>query len=409
MKHPKMRPVNAFPVSYSGNEMVCLQDTSGLAENTVVIPENIFFIVSMLDGENSVQDIQAAYMRRFGDLLFSERIEEVIDELDKNFFIEGERFEDHKEKLKAEFRKAETRPFSHQGDTAENEPARLRSELRAYTSHPEGPGEVVPDIPSGDLKGIMLPHIDYMRGGPCYAWGYSCLETFGDIETFIILGVNHMSGESPFAVTSKSFETPLGLMDTDKDFVQALIDCSDQDLLEGEFYHRNEHSIELQAVWLKSLYEEEDDVKIVPVLCSGFDQFFEKDVSPSEDGRVRDFVDCMKETISASGKKVCLMASVDLSHIGPQFGDDRPVVAGDLHDIRHADLRTLKPAEALDKEGFWEDVALDENRRNICGLSAIYTFLSIVEASEGKLLKYAQWRDEQGLGCVTFASMVFCG
>jgi AmmeMemoRadiSam system protein B len=117
----------------------------------------------------------------------------------------------------------------------------------------------------------------------------------------------------------------------------------------------------------------------------------------------------MKETISASGKKVCLMASVDLSHIGPQFGDDRPVAVGDLHDIRHADLRTLKPAEALDKEGFWEDVALDENRRNICGLSAIYTFLSIMEASEGKLLKYAQWRDEQGLGCVTFASMVFCG
>ena len=132
------------------------------------------------------------------------------------------------------------------------------------------------------------------------------------------------------------------------------------------------------------MYEEKDDVKIVPVLCSGFDRFFEKDVSPSEDGRVRDFVDCVKETISASGKKICLMASVDLSHIGPQFGDDRPVSAGDLHDIRRADLRTLKPVEALDKEGFWEDVAMDENRRNICGLSAIYTFLSIMEAREGK-------------------------
>ena len=32
MEFPKMRPVNAFPVSYSGNEMVCLQDTTGLAE-----------------------------------------------------------------------------------------------------------------------------------------------------------------------------------------------------------------------------------------------------------------------------------------------------------------------------------------------------------------------------------------
>ena len=118
MEFPKMRPVNAFPVSYSGNEMVCLQDTTGLAENTVVIPENIFFIVSMLDGENSVQDIQAAYMRRFGDLLFSERIEEVIDELDKNFFMEGERFEAHKEKAESgipESRNAALQPSGRHG------------------------------------------------------------------------------------------------------------------------------------------------------------------------------------------------------------------------------------------------------------------------------------------------------
>jgi AmmeMemoRadiSam system protein B len=162
-------------------------------------------------------------------------------------------------------------------------------------------------------------------------------------------------------------------------------------------------------VWLRFLGERKGPVKMVPVLCSGFDRLIEKGMSPSQDEEVRDFVEGVRETLSASGRRTCLMASVDLSHIGPQFGDERPVSQGDLNDVRDADLGALRPVEAMDKEGFWQEVVRDGNRRNICGLSAIYTFLSILEAEEGKLLKYDQWRDEQGWGCVTFASMVFTG
>jgi len=384
MKYSKMRPVSAFPVTYSGKEMICLKDASGLAENTVLVPKHVFFIVSMLNGENSVQDIQVAYMRTFGNMLFSDHIQKVIDDLDKNLFLEGERFEAYQQGLKTEFKNAETRPFLHLGD------------------------DMFPGIPAGSIKGIMVPHIDYMRGGPCYAWGYRGMETFDDVDTFIILGVNHMAAEPLFSLTPKPFETPLGLMDTDRDFVQGLIENCDQDLLEGEFYHRGEHSVELQAVWLKYLYADKGDVKIAPVLCGSFDGFIAKGISPIQDVRVSDFVNGVKETISASGRKVCLIASVDLSHIGPQFGHDRRVSLGDLTDIRRADLETLRSVEALDREGFWQSIARDANQRHICGLSAIYTLLSIIEAREGKLLKYSQWRDEQGRGCVTFASMVFC-
>jgi hypothetical protein len=348
-------------------------------------------------------------MRRFGDLLFSDRIENVIDSLDRNLFLEGERFEAHQQKLMTEFKQAATRPFLHQSDAPQREPTSLKNELASYYSHPDGPGDIFPEISPASIKGIMLPHIDYMRGGPCYAWGYRAMQPLDDVDTFVILGVNHMASEPLFSVTPKPFETPLGLMDTDRDFVQALTENCDQDLLEGEFYHRNEHSVELQSIWLKYLYADKDDVKIVPVLCAGFDQFMAQGISPVRDARISEFVNSIKETIAVSGRKVCLMASVDLSHIGPQFGAERHVSPGDLADIRSADLETLKSVEALDTEGFWRSVAKDGNQRNICGLSAIYTLLSIMEATEGKLLKYSQWRDEQGLGCVTFASMVFCG
>ena len=409
MQYPKLRPVNVYPVAYEGKEMICLQDADGIADNTVVVPQNVFFLISMLNGENSIQDLQLAYMRRFGDLLFSDKIQEIIDHLDENLFLEGEHFEAEKERAENEFRKAKTRLLRRQGGDQEYlEPERLRNELRAYYNHPDGPGEVVPEVPPGNLKGLMLPHIDYMRGGPCYAWAYRCLEAFGDIDTFIILGVNHMAAEPLFSVTAKSFETPFGFMEADTAFVEDLIKSCDQDLLEGEFYHKNEHSIELQAMWLKSLFRGEGQVKIVPVLCAGFDHFFEAGISPLQDERVSDFVSGVKDAIATSGKQACLMASVDLSHVGPQFGDEQPVSAVALARIRDADLETAKFIETLDREGFWKNVGMDLNRRNICGLSAIYTFLSILEAGEGKLLKYAQWRDERGWGCVTFASMIFC-
>jgi len=407
MKYPKLRPVTAFPVMHSGKEMICLKDAGGLVENTILVPKQVFFIVSMLNGENSVLDIQAAYMRQFGNMLFSDHIQKVIDDLDKNLFLEGERFEAYEQRLRTEFREAETRPFLALGDASRHEPARLKQELASYYTHPDGPGDLPLEISPERIKGIMVPHIDYARGGPCYAWGYMGIERLDDVDTFIILGTNHMAGEPLFSLTSKPFETPLGLVNTDRAFIQTLTENCDQDLLEGEFYHRGEHSVELQAIWLKYSYADKDDVKIVPVVCGSFDSFIAKGISPVQDATVRDFVNGVKKTIAASGMKVCLMASVDLSHIGPQFGAERRVSPRDLADIRGADLETLRSVEALDREGFWKNIAKDANQRNICGLSAIYTLLSIVEAREGKLLKYSQWRDEQGWGCVTFASMVF--
>jgi len=193
MKYPKLRPVTAFPVMYSGKEMICFKDLSGLGDNTILVPKPVFLIISMLDGKNSVRDIQAAYMRRFGNMLFSDHIQKIIDDLDKNLFLEGERFEAYQQRLITEFKEAATRPFLSLGDGRDREPARVKKELASYYDHPDGPGKSFPEIASGDIKGIMVPHIDYMRGGPCYAWGYKCMETLEDVDTFIILGVNHIA------------------------------------------------------------------------------------------------------------------------------------------------------------------------------------------------------------------------
>jgi hypothetical protein len=148
MKYPKMRPVNVFPVIQSGKRMICLKDASGLAENTIFIPQEAFLIVSMLNGQNSVRDIQAAYMSRFGNLLYTERIQKVIDYLDTNLFLEGERFEAHKQKLMVAFKQAATRPFVHQNDTPQNQPAPMsKASLPPTTAIQTGQGRCFRKFP----------------------------------------------------------------------------------------------------------------------------------------------------------------------------------------------------------------------------------------------------------------------
>ena len=94
MDFPKLRSVNIFPAQMSGETVVCLQDPQNISESALVLTPPLYFIVSLFDGHHSILDIQTAYMRRFGEILYSEKIQEVVQQLDENLFLEGERFEE---------------------------------------------------------------------------------------------------------------------------------------------------------------------------------------------------------------------------------------------------------------------------------------------------------------------------
>jgi hypothetical protein len=74
--YPKLRNINIFPVQMSGETLLCLQDPQNISEKALFLPIPLYFIVSLFDGQHSILDIQAEYMRRFGELLFTEKIAE---------------------------------------------------------------------------------------------------------------------------------------------------------------------------------------------------------------------------------------------------------------------------------------------------------------------------------------------
>ena len=67
----------------------------------------------------------------------------------------------------------------------------------------------------------------------------------------------------------------------------------------------------------------------------------------------------------------------------------------------------LGHVERMDGEGFYSFISQERDRRNICGLPAIYTLLQVLEAKEGRLLKYGQAYIRETESVVSFASMGF--
>lgn len=408
MDYPKLRSLNAFPIRTEGQVFICLQDPQNISEKPLFLPIPLYFIVSLFDGRHSILDIQVEYMRKFGDFLYKEKIEEIIRELDENLFLEGERFEKALIEKEEIFKKSSVREAQFAGKSYEKEPDRLKIQLENYFRDINEEVKKEEEISSG-LKGIIAPHIDFLRGGRCYAYAYQEMLTRNSPKCFIILGTSHTSMEQYFCITRKDFVTPLGILHVDQELVDSIQSRYPYDLFKDEVVHRSEHSIEFQCIFLRYIFPEPIPLKIIPILNGSFHEFIEKGVSPSEIDAINKFVEAIKDSVLSLNRDICFIASADLAHMGLQFGDPHGISEYDLRIVKEEDLRMLNYVEKIDGEEFFSTVMKEKNRRRICGLSAIYTLLKVIDAKVGKLLKYDQAFTPETQSVVSFASLAFYG
>jgi AmmeMemoRadiSam system protein B len=120
-----------------------------------------------------------------------------------------------------------------------------------------------------------------------------------------------------------------------------------------------------------------------------------------------DFIQVLRQTIDADGRRVTVIAAVDLAHVGRRFGDswlvDRPRMAR----IDVEDRELLRLALLPDAEAYYQDVMKDHDARRICGFTPIYLLSAVMSGFHGELLKYTQWVDTDRTSSVTFASAIF--
>jgi len=416
---PRLRALEAFPVEHEGQRCVALRDPAGFTDQIAVLPVPLLDLVSLFDGVHSVEEMRQILRERHGEAPTIEQIASVIERFDEAGFLDSDRFRDRRQAQEDAFRRNPVRPAAHAGGAYAGEAEALARQIDAFFTHAEGPGRVSVDWGSAGaisgptqikepvkaLSGLLAPHIDFHRGGSTYAWAYKEVLERSDADLYVILGTCHAGMPDPFAITLKPYDTPLGAVPVDRDFYEALSRRAGQDLLASEPAHRAEHSIEFQAVMLQHLVAPRRAFTILPVLASYLHEVVWTRGDPEADPRVPRFVDALRDTLAASERRVCLIAGVDLAHVGPRFGDPERNTSRSLALVERADRGMLDSVVAGDARGFFASVAFDRDARRICGLSPIYTLLRLVPEARGRLLRYAQWPDPEG--AVTFCAVSF--
>ena len=410
-EHPRLRPIEVIPVQEAGRRSFWLRDPGDPSIQPLAVSDGAIQVLSLLDGQRTVGELATAVALR-GGTISRPRLTSFLTRLDEAGFLEGPRATHRFEQRRAAFMALPVRTAVHAGGAYARTPTGLRQMLAAGYTHAEGPG--APPASRVDraapLRALIAPHVDLHRGAPTYSWGYKALAESAPADLYVILGTCHTPVVGHFAATRKPYDTPLGPVPADSAFLDALGRAWGHDLFAGEFSHSGEHSIEFQAVYLRSLGRAgEGAAPIVPILCDSLHSMVPYGKAPRSVGLVASFVSALEQTMRADARRITVIAAVDLAHVGPRFGDAWSVDIPHQREVGAADAELLSLVAAGDADGYFAHVMRDRDARRICGFTPIYllTALMQTQGSRGEVLHYTQWVDNDLTSSVTFCSAVF--
>ncbi len=400
-QYPVLRHLQFSPIKQGEDQLIVLWDPSGLSKEKLVLPLNFFFIVQHFDGEHSLQDIGALYLKRFGEFLMPNKVEQLVTDLEQKLFLEGERTEAARQQARIAYRQQPIRRAAIAGRSYEADGVKLRKQIDGFFTSGEGPDFKPSENRSKLIKGLVAPTYDLKQAGPVYAWGYKELQECRQPDVYVIIGTAHAGLENLFAITDKDFETPLGVVPADRTILDRLKGLAPE-FFDEEIAHQTEHAIEFQLPFLQTVVNK--PFTIVPILSS----FAATSLSDSTVWNAVDrFLTVLREAITDSGKTVCVIAAGELSHLGLRYGDSAPPSDFSFHRSMQRDLEMLKPVEELKPDEFARFIQKENDQRRISGFSPIYSLLRLVQAEKGQVLRYDRGITDQYNSTVTYASLVF--
>lgn len=392
MEYPRLRQnIQITPFTHQEQRGFVLRDAIS-EDKTLFVSEGAALLLPLLNGKHRADDIQKIVENQTGQTISKQDVENFIRMLEENFFLDSPAYRQFLRDMQDEYKKSPTRPSLMAGN---GYPAK-KGDLKNYLDDIFKNVKIDKNLKlPEEIAGAVVPHIDITRGGNNYAQIYSILKKYPAADTYIILGVNHhyLTG-NPFIFTDRAYQTPLGTLEIDHDLMENLNHQLNWDIFEGELAHRGEHSVEFPALFLSYVYPKLN-FKILPILCN----FHEVDE------RVNALIYGLRHHLADSSKNIFLIASVDFSHIGPQFGWQKVVEESDAKQVERKDRHTLGLLSNNEPESFYNDIMKDRNRRNIDALGAGYVFLNVLKDRKGQLIQYDQ--AFHPFNTVTFASVLF--
>jgi hypothetical protein len=360
------------------------------------LPLSIFeaTVLQCLDGQRSLADVRSFlhselpdHKDRFNESLF----EHLQSKLHDSLFLEGATFQKY---LNGPVRRSSVFPNT----SAEQ----LRAEIAKLFAESGLPG---PPRPDGSLRAVLVPHMDYGRGGRVYGHGFKALAEGTDATLFVIIATSHYSPRR-FTLTRMDFETPLGRVPTDQAYIDRIVHHHGDGLFEDPLAHLPEHSIELEVAVLQYLWHDRP-FRIVPLLVGSFQDCIEDGSQPRTKPDIARMIEALKQAERQAGEKVCYVISGDLAHIGQRFDDPALLNESWLAASAAQDREVVTALSRANADAYFDGIASEKDRRRICGLPPTYVALDVLKPPRGEVLAYNQFVNPMLTESVSYAAASF--
>lgn len=387
IRKPHLRPIQPLPIQKDGKRLVALRDPTMLQPQTMVVPVPAMQLIQQFQGNHTIEELA----ERFSSP--PEQITELAKGLDKLGLLWGPTFEEMEAARWNELRERGAFP-AHASSSLGDDAEACRAQLEQYFADTEDPE--LEEAPTA----IVAPHLDYGRGWPNYAAAYYGLRNMEKPDRVVVLGTNHFGLGDGVVLTELGFETPLGRCAPDADVLAGLNERLGRAGIVDQMDHLPEHSIELQVPWIQHCF---GDVPIVAALVP--DPI--RDMIEDDDKRVslEPFVDALGDTLAAVGGRTFYIASADLSHVGPQFGEPRPVDDQRSMDVERHDREMMSKYIDGDAEEFVAAMKWNKNPTRWCSIGNMTALLMLTKPEDIELIDYRQARDERGIVMVSSCAM----
>ena len=407
-ERPRLRDLVLVPFSDGQREYIMVSDPLGVIEGQPVLGIEALPILQLLDGTVTLNDLNTALMRESKDLRVANMVRDFIAQLDQLLMLDSPRFETEFKARREAWHQLEIRPAALEGRSYPAEPeacARLLDEhfeaarrLRAEAGQPEAPADARP-------RAVLAAHLDPRRAGPTIARAY--LELGPEQKEplrVVIFGTGHSLIRGKLALTRKHFETPLGRATCDTKFVDHVAARLGEAAYLGELAHRDEHSLEFQALYLRHRLGDRP-FTIVPILCGAFHTLLDERKRPTDDPEFMGLVEGVRDAEKTLGGATVYLAGVDFSHVGPRFGDP-PLDEAMKKEIETIDRAAIEAAVKGDADAWFDAIAAQDDGSRICGFAPTDGMLRAARPGAGRLLRYEQ-NDEPDKSTVSIAAIVW--
>jgi len=412
---PKLRPLILMPFADGQRELLLVQDPLGVIAGQPVLGMESVALLQLFDGNTSLNDITAALMRESKDLRVANMVRDFVAKLDELLMLDSPRFQAAYQALRDAYHPLEIRPSAFDGRSYPADRAELEKFLEEHFTTAEQWRAAETASSSATLNAggagippaLLAPHLDPRRAGPVMARAFLELDPAaaeGEPLRVVIFGTGHSLMGDMFALTRKHFDTPLGRTECDTGFVDAVAKQLGDGAYRSELAHRDEHSIEFQALYLKHRLGERR-FTIVPILCGGFHALLDEGRTPREHPEFEALIQAVRDTASSRDGRTVYLASVDFSHAGPRFGDPE-LDERMLGEIETIDRDAIEAARLGDADGWFRAIASHDDSTRICGFAPTYAVLRCAEPGAGRLLRYEKSTEPDG-SLVSVAAMAW--